>query len=93
MKKRLANVLLTADIMYFSQWKYYNDISDEISYKDMMVQKEKYPEFAVFAAEIKEIVSLIETPSEAIKRSLNPVLGADDYAGMDGSRKFNFWEE
>lgn len=93
MKKRLANVLLTADIMYFSQWKYYNDISDDISYTDILHQKEKYPEFAFFATEIKEIVSLIETPSEAIKRSLNPVLGADDYAGMDGSHKFDFWKE
>ncbi len=93
MKKRLANVLLTADIMYFTQWKYYNDIPDEISYTDMMVQKEKYPEFAVFAAEIKEIVSLIETPDNEIKKSLQPILGADDYAGMDGSRKFDFWKE
>ncbi len=93
MKKRLANVLLTADIMYFSQWKYYNDISDDISYTDILLQKEKYPEFAAFATEIKEIVSLIETPSDAIKRSLNPVLGADDYAGMDGSRKFDFWKK
>ena len=93
MKKRLANVLLTADIMYFAQWKYYNEISDSISYAEILAKKEKYPEFAVFAAEIKEIVSLIETPSEAIKRSLNPVLGADDYAGMDGSRKFDFWKE
>ena len=93
MKKRLANVLLTADIMYFTQWKYYNDIPEEISYTDIMVQKEKYPEFAVFATEIKEIVSLIETPNNEIKKSLELILGADGYAGMDGSRKFDFWKE
>ena len=93
MKNRLANVLLTADLMYFVHWKYYNNVSDEISYTEIASKKTEYSEFAKFMAEIKEIVSLIETPSEAIKRSLNPVLGADDYAGMGGSHKFDFWKE
>lgn len=92
-KNRVANVLLTADIMYFTQWKYYNGISEAISYTEIASDKEKYPEFAKFSKEIKEIVSLIEDSEGNVKKSLGAILGADDYAGMDGSRKFDFWKE
>ncbi len=91
MQKKLANVLLTAEIMYFVSWKYYNHIDDAISYTDIARDWISYPEFVAMCHEIQKLVYLIDDEQQRVKGSLNLIFGADNYAGMDGSNPFDFW--
>ncbi len=92
-KKRLARVLLTADIMYFVHWKYYNGVDDSISYTEITQKPETYPEFAALRREIMDIVKLTDDEQGRVKKSLNLIFGIDEYAGMDGGRHYDFWME
>lgn len=91
MQKKLANVLLTAEIMYFVSWKYYNHIEDAISYTDIARDWINYPEFVAMCHEIQKLVSQIDDEWHRVRATLNLILGADNYAGMDGSKPFDFW--
>ncbi len=92
-KKRLASVLLTADVMYFVHWKHYNGIPDDISYTDITRQPEHYPEFAALRRELMELIRLTDDAQSRVRKSLDLIFGIDDYAGMDGGRHYDFWME
>ena len=91
MQKKLANVLLTAEIMYFVNWKYYNHIDEAISYTEIAGDWIRYTEFVAMCHDIQKLVSQIDDEWQRVRQSLNLILGADNYAGMDGSRPFDFW--